>query len=343
MENFETQLPFTALEAPKVEKPEIEISPEQEEILKSAEKFAEYLTSRFPQVDQNRRMIVEIDEKGTTVELPELPESIQREPMMNYYLSGSLATMLLSRAGDQLTEIYESQMQGVIECQTRVIPKSTRDILATFARPIGDLDYVPTDFYRDKKAHIKNLLGKVSSEEYQQIRAQYLWKGGGPNFEEMPEESRICLKRSGTQSKIMVDPVESYGPSRAAKIVVAGKEYFIARPDTIFAYKVLHLLEAYEQKPEKFNADFGILFSAMKEMYGEDELLQNTVQILSDYENANETSYRRSYKGDEAKPYEHKIPAFAKRVLGNQGITPEIRGVIERVQKEFTVDTDYKQ
>lgn len=319
-------------ETPKAETPEREITPEQKEILESAEKFAEHLTSHFPQVDENRRMIIEVDEKGTTVELPELPESIQTEPMMNYYLSGSLATMLLSRA-EQFTEIDESQMPGVQEGQTRTIPESARQTLATFARPIEDLDYVPTDFYSGKKAHVQNSWGKVSSEEYQQMRAKFLWKGGGPKFDEIPEEAKKCFKRGETQLSIMVDPVESYGARRVAKVAVAGKEYLVARPDTIFAYKVLHLLQGYEQKPEKFNADFGKLLSAMKEMYSEDELLQITTQILTDYENAMEASHRRFYEGDESKPYDPKIPAFVKRVLVNLQLSTEIRAILERLKK----------
>lgn len=319
-------------ETSKSEMPEREVTPEQKEILESAEKFAEHLISLFPQVDENRRIVIEVDEKGTTVELPELPELIQTGPMMNYYLSGSLATMLLSRT-EQFTEIDESQMPGVKEGQARTIPESARQILATFARPIGDLDYVPTDFYSGKKALVQNSWGKVSSEEYQQMRAKFLWKGGGPKFDEIPEEAKKCLKRGETQLSIMVDPVESYGARRVAKVAVAGKEYFVARPDTIFAYKVLHLLQGYEQKPEKFNADFGKLLSAMKEIYSEDELLQITTQILTDYENATEASHRRFYEDDESKPYEPKIPAFAKRVLANPQLSPEIKMILERLKK----------
>ncbi len=321
-------------EIDRLESSGTEVTQEQKEILGSAEKFAEHLVSLFPQLDQNRSMIIEADERGTTVELPKLPDSIQAEPRMNYYLSGSLATMLISRAM-QFTEIDESQMPGVIEGRTHEIPEAARHILATFARPIGDLDYVATDFYRAKREHVQNSYGRVSSEDHQQMRARYLWKGGGPKFQDIPEEAMKCLKRDETQSSLMVDPVESYGAERVAKVVVSGKEYFIARPDTIFAYKVLHLLQGYEQKPEKFNADFGKLLSAMKEMYSEDELLHITIEILSDYENSAEASHHRFYKGAEAKPYEHKVPAFAKRVLDNQGITPQIRGVVEKVQKEF--------
>lgn len=58
------------------------ITPEQKELLDSAVAFAEYLTHRWPQVD---------DSEGNS------QENIARELRINYYLSGSLATMLLAR------------------------------------------------------------------------------------------------------------------------------------------------------------------------------------------------------------------------------------------------------
>lgn len=329
--NIEEASPFfPPQETPKMEKLEKEITPEQKEILESAEKFAEYLTSRFPQVDENRRLIVELYNNRNTVELTELPEAIQSNPMLNYYLSGSLATMLLSRA-EQFTEIDESQIPGLQEGQTRPIPESVRQILATFARPIGDLDYIPTDFYDGKKTHVQNSYGKVSSEEYQKMRGKFLWKGGGPKFDELPDETKKCLKQGETQLCVMIDPVESYGAKRVAKITVAGKDYFIARPDTIFAYKILHLLQAYEQKPGKFNADFGKLLLAMQEMYTEKELLQITNQILADYENAMEASHRRFHENDESKPYVPQIPTLVKRTLGNSQLSPEIKTILENL------------
>ncbi len=337
MGNFERQF-ISGQKRQERKKSEIKITPEQKEILESAVKFAEYIVSRFPQIDENRRIIIEVSEEGPTVELPEMPEFIETVLMMlNYYFSGSLATMLLSMA-EQFTEIDESELPGIKEGQTRTIPESAREILATFARPIGDLDYVPTDFYEGKRAHVRSLYGKVSSEEYQKLCAKFLWKGGSIGFDEIPEEASKCLKREATQLRIFVDPLECYGVKRVAKIVVAGKEYFIARPDAMFAYKVLHLLQAYEQKPEKFNADFSKLFSAMKEIYSEDELLQTVFQVLKDYENAMEASHRRWHEAlGYEKPYKSEIPAFCKKILGNPSITPEIRYVIEEIQKKFTV------
>lgn len=317
-------------EKPKIENFEMAPSPEQKKIIESAERFIEYLTSHWPQVDENRKIDIETEEKGKTVELPALPDSIETEPRLNYYLSGSLATMLLSKA-ESFTELDESQVPDLKEARTRNVPEKTRQILATFARPMGDLDYVPTDFYKGKQALVQDSYDRVGNDEYQKMRAQYLWKGAGPKFDAIPEDAKKCLKREESQTSVMCDPVESYGARRIAKISLDGNDYYIARPDTIFAYKILHLLQAYDQKPDKFNTDFSKLLMAMKEMYGEEELLQVAREVLTDYENTMLASYNRNYKDASGQPYEPKIPSFSRKVLSNQNVTPEIRGIIEKI------------
>lgn len=316
MENFEgpPQI-MPKQETPKVEMPKREITPEQKEILESATKFAEYLTGRWPQVDTGRKPIIEIDDKGTTVELLELPEGIETEPKMNYYISGSLASMLLSRA-ERFSEMDETQIPTLAETRTREIPESARKTLAFFARQIGDLDYIPADHYKSSPSRLRK-------------------GGGGPSFDEVPEEGRKVLKQGENQIKVMCDPVEAYGARRIAKVNVEGQDYYIARPDTILAYKVLHLLQSYEQEPEKFNADFGKLLGALKEMYSEEELGQITQQVLTDYEEAMEGLHIRLNEGKENPPaYEKKIPKFIERVLANQQVSPEIRVTLENLREQ---------
>ena len=160
---------------PRIKVPEEETTPDQEKILESAISFAEYLTHRWPQV-----VVVETDDTGTTVELQELPEGIKKietETRLNYYLCGSLATMLLSCA-KSFTEMDGTQLPALVEVCTREIPESARTILASFARQIGDLDYVPMNHY--KKAEDPTRLGKG---------------GGGPSFDEVPEAGRKVLRR----------------------------------------------------------------------------------------------------------------------------------------------------
>ena len=308
-------------EISRIEVPEGEITPDQKEILESAIKFAEYLTDRWPQVDIVRKPVVKIDDKGTTVELPELPEGIETETRLNYYLCGSLATMLLACA-KSFTEMDGTQLPALVEVCTREIPESARTILASFARQIGDLDYVPMNHY--KKAEDPTRLGKG---------------GGGPSFDEVPEAGRKVLRREEGQVMVMCDPVKAFGINRVAKVNVGGRDYYIARPDTILAYKVLHLLQNYEQKPEKFNADFGKLLSALKEMYNEEELIQITRQILTHYEETMEASHDRLVKlffeGEEnQRPYEKKIPKSIERLLANQQLSPEIRAMLESLREQ---------
>ncbi|KKW31689.1 MAG: hypothetical protein UY75_C0002G0002 [Parcubacteria group bacterium GW2011_GWC2_52_8c] len=302
-------------ETPDSEAPEREITPEQKEILESATKFAEYLTGRWPQIDAGRKPVVEIGGPEIAAELPELPESIETEQRMNYYLSGSLASMLISRA-EKFTEIDETQIPALADARTREIPESARKLLASFARQIGDLDYVPADHYKANPNRLKK-------------------GGGGPSFNEVPEQGRKVLKLGEKQIKVMCDPVEAYGPRRVARVSVEGRDYYVARPDTILAYKALHLLQSYEQKPEKFNADFSKLRGALKAMYSEEELGQITQQVLSDYEDAMEGSHIRLNEGKENPPaYEKKIPKFIERVLANPQISPEIRATLEKLREQ---------
>jgi hypothetical protein len=316
MENFERPPQIKPKqEIPRIEVPEGEITPDQKEILESAIRFAEYLTDRWPQVDTGRKPVVEIDDKGTIVELPEISERIETKTRLNYYLSGSLATMLLSCA-KSFTEIDETQIPALVEVRTREIPESARKILASFARQIGDLDYVLMDHYKADPTRLKK-------------------GGGGPSFDEVPEAGRKVLRRGENQIMVMCDPVEAYGIKRVAKVNVEGQDYYVARPDTILAYKVLHLLQSYEQKPEKFNADFGKLFSALKEMYNEEELIQITRQILAHYEEAMEALHIRLNENKEKpRPYEKLIPKFIERVLANQQLSPEIRTMLESLREQ---------
>ncbi len=308
-----TQFPVGNSNTFEGEKIEQEPNSEQGEVLYSATKFAEYLTSHWPQVDDGRKIAIEVDQHGTRVELPELPESMKAQPRINYYISGSLAVMLLAQA-ERFTELDEAKVPDMVGAQTREVPEAARAMLASFARPIGDLDYVPSDHYKANPARLKK-------------------GGGGPSFDEIPDEGQRVLKKSEGSVKVMCDPVEAYGAKRIAKIQIGDREYYIARPDTILAYKVLHLVQNYDQKPDKFNVDFSKLLGAMREMYGEEELLQITHTVLTDYEDAMEASHIRWYEGQENTPeYDKKVPKLIETVLANQQISPEIRTMLESLR-----------
>lgn len=258
---------------------------EKEEILESVLKFTEYITEKWPQLEK------------------------EGEKRINYYLSGSLATMLLSKA-DSFSEIKEDKT-----INTKNVPESVKIILKEFSRQIGDLDYVPFDHYKTNPTRLKK-------------------GGGGPSFDEVPKEAKKSLKQGENQIKVMCDPLESYGEKRLARIEIKGKDYFIARPDTIVSYKILHILQNYEKKPEKFNEDFSKIIKAISGLYPEKEIIETTVQILKDYEDAMEATHTRMNEiFDNPTQYEKKLPKFIENVLLNEKTSPEIKDIIEKIKK----------
>ena len=87
----------------------------------AATAFASYVTEKYPQTNGAGQL--------------------------NYYMSGSLAVMLLSQA-DSIDLLDSSQLPDV---STRGLDKGLLARLADFTRPIGDFDYVETTTYKDAK------------------------------------------------------------------------------------------------------------------------------------------------------------------------------------------------
>ncbi|MDD4352226.1 MAG: hypothetical protein PHU71_04585 [Candidatus Gracilibacteria bacterium] len=264
----------------------IEDLPKKQEIANSATDFADYLTNKWPQLSNGRSIFLDIEpakDCDLVVKFPELPDSIQTFPKLNYYISGSLAVMLLSQA-DYLTEIQENDPSQ--ETLSRTIPQKTHELLGSFSRLIGDLDFNDTDSHKLERKWIQQLL-HTDQDEYRRQRKLKLQKGGGgPSFAELTDQARKCLIQEKNQSLIMCDPVSdyaSYGKNHVVKINLRGKDYYICDPRHIIAYKVLHLLQSYESKSSKFNEDFPLIIKAFEEMYEDEELTSTTFAILMEY------------------------------------------------------------
>jgi hypothetical protein len=297
---------------PEVQNPQVE----------AAVKFALYLTGKYPQVDLARTPLVEQND-GTTIELPALPDSVVSEPVLNYYLAGSLATALLSRADS--IELAEATTGSNITI-TRVVNNTpeSRAAFARFARPIGDIDFVQTANYI---AHKRTLQQSVPTSEQANERSKYLWKGGGgPTFDEVPANASLALQRSEGQFKIMCDPLETAGPLRFARIAVDGNFIYVARPDTIIGYKTLHMLQSFNQKPERFNEDFTLLHTALGELLTEEEMVESTHTILSEFEAGRVSQAERS-----SSSYEPGLPGFTDTLMSNDALSGDARSFMDKV------------
>jgi hypothetical protein len=231
---------------------------------------------------------------------------------LNYSLSGSLSAMLLAGA-DKFVELDENKIPEISEIGEKHMTPSARQSFAFFARQMGDLDYVPTLIYQQNPDRLRK-------------------GGGGPSFDEIPAAGRASLIQETGQIKIMCDPVQNYGSLKVARLVSQGNEYYITRPDAIFAYKVLHLLQSYEQKPEKFNNDFEHIAAAVKELYNRDALNSCTREVLNGYENTMRESHLKWQENDvNPVAYQNKVPQMIKRVLADKRISSDIRETLEQL------------
>ncbi len=282
---------------------ETEISREKKEILDSAASFAEFMASRWPQVEE--------DQTGLK---------------LNYSFAGSLATELLPQA-DSFTEFELDSDCRLIAGQIRTISNKAKKIFSEFARPIGDFDFLPTDLYLEKQRAVQNLGSQKDLSEYQRRRQELLWKGGGgPSFEEIPSESKICLRRDNNQEKLMCDPVVSYSKPKTAKIRIGESDYFIASLDTMIAYKILQLLQKNGKETEKFNLDFEKILPALKEIYSTAELVAATKEAIYGYEATMKKSHDL-YEAD--KTYQSKIEPALKKSLDNNDLSENVKNFLK--------------
>lgn len=224
----------------------------------AATAFASYVTEKYPQINE--------------------------EGQLNYYMSGSLAVMLLSQA-DSIHLLDSSKLPNVSTRETRSLDRGLSAKLADFTRPIGDFDYVETTAYKDAKKEIPSY--SDDPEGYSRERQKFLFKGGGgPSIDELPDLAKDVLAEAKSGHKVMCDPVSTYGEDQVAQVRIQEIEYFISDPSQIFGYKVLHLMQSFGNKPDKFKRDFTILHDALSQLYTEEELIESAYTVLVGFEDS---------------------------------------------------------
>lgn len=247
---YETQAPVEVLKASE----RIELTQEQATTLRSASDFAHELTAKFPQVDANGNI--------------------------NYYLAGSLATMLLVEGGGKMVPTKGTALHSFESAGAISIPESGMNHLSTFIRKIGDLDYLPLKDY--SKQEVK--LGKG---------------GAGPAFNELSASARNVFKESKDGSKVMADPVASKGDHAGVAVEVGGKIFYIANPVDALAYKLIHAAESFglsEAKVPTMNRDFAALLHGLESVHPRETLVRAVSDAVSQYnKNSPNGLYMRDY------------------------------------------------
>ncbi len=235
----------------------IALTQEQATTLRGAVDFANELTARFPQVDASGNI--------------------------NYYLAGSLATMLLIEGGGKMLPTKATALTAFEPTSAVSIPDAGMNHLSTFVRKIGDLDYLPMKDYAK-----------------QEVR---LGKGGtGPAYDELTPSARNAFKQTDARGKVMADPVASKGDHTGVAVEVGGKTFYIANPVDALAYKFIHAAEAFgasESKVPTMNRDFSALLKGLETVYPRETLVQAVSDTMSKYnKNSPNGLYLRDYHPD---------------------------------------------
>lgn len=261
MENFKTsqdEKSLTTDEQKAIDKQKKQLLADEskETILAGVEAFTGELLDKYPQVTEDERL--------------------------NYYLSGSLAVMILLKAG-KFEILDELRLPKIVPIDEKELPPEATKYLEGFVRKIGDLDFVETKLYAEQKKAVVNSYGKVPNEEYNRMRKQFLFKGGGgPQIPELSETAKKALNIGENQHGVMCDPLESAMIDRVARVKIGEREIYISEPKMMLAYKALHLGQTFENahKTDKFVNDFNATLKGMETIYSRDELLQATHEIL---------------------------------------------------------------
>lgn len=234
-----------------------------------------------------------------TSELLEKYPQVNEEGKLNYYLSGSLAVMLLLKGG-RFEIMDETRLPEIVPVAEKEIPPEALKYLEGFVRKIGDLDFVPFDEWKESEKRMKK-------------------GGGGPQIADLSETAKKVLKINENQSRVDCDPLKSVTPHRVSRVKINGKEVYISEPKMMFAYKIVHLTQVFDDasKTDKFVSDFNAMLRCMEAIYSREELLRAAYETMF--------AYAPNFPNNEFIPYHN----------------PKFRGELKRFYDEFlALDAD---
>jgi PPM family protein phosphatase len=209
---------------------------DKSKILQGARDFTHELLDQYPQVDADGKL--------------------------NYYLAGSLGTMLLLGAR-QFEPIHADDL-GAAGGKSVQLPAASQEQLNGFIRQIGDLDFVRLDHYTEGAVRLRK-------------------GGGGPAYADLSESAQNLFSPSEVGGAVMCDPLTSFGTHDAVRINVDGRDVYVSSPLNTFSYKTVHMAESFFSKPSKMMNDFKQLLDVLSTIYPERSLVQAAHDQLFNY------------------------------------------------------------
>ena len=202
---------------------------------------------------------------------------IKEKGKLQYYLCGSLATMLLSNATSiENCNIGENSIMNIQEKKT--ISQEAREDLSLFARPIHDIDVInvsiPGYIFKNDKVNIDGHMKAGTS--IGQVRIA------------IPDIERLF---PSFRSSFDIDPLEysrKIVKHRVAKITIGeNKEIYITAPEALIAHKLEETIQLCSQKSdldkyEKDIKDLATMISGISKIYDKKDLVQGILDTIKE-------------------------------------------------------------
>jgi hypothetical protein len=253
------------------------------DLLNSTLDLTVFITSRWNQIDFGTHILIETDDNGSIVDLPEFPYQMTTDPHLNYYFGGSIAKALITKS-DCITILDNRKLPAIVEVKKMKIPDESKYILSESVKHVGDVDIIASDIYLKRQHIILNSYRKIPMSDYSMLCAKYIINGGRElMIGNMPKNIQNVLHIDPGQIMIKCDQVENYGMMKVVKVTIDTGEYYVASPDMIFSYKLLQILQSFDHKPDILYRDFKSIYAAMLCLYSDSELSQAASQVAIQY------------------------------------------------------------
>jgi hypothetical protein len=210
--------------------------------------LATSIVAKHPQIVQSTDIDLDDDLKIESLPLPD--GIILDKPRLAYILVGSLATILLSQASSY-QELSLNNDDTFEVGNAKQIDEDLRARLITI-RPIGDIDYIPLPLQR-RRIQAVNMPSTSRDRSWEPDKGNSNSVLKRVEFGSLPNTTHPAIKAAQFQtmedgslrpgSSMDIDQVTDRLPIDIIKISLAGQDFYINGPQSIFIGKFLHAID----------------------------------------------------------------------------------------------------
>jgi len=201
---------------------------------------------------------------------------------LQYYLCGSLATMLLSNATS--VEKCEVSEKLLTASQEKIdIPQEARESLSVFSRQIHDIDIINVNGNMVNNSKV-NVDGKIKNRMLR-VPVQRAIPDIENLFKDLPSFYSAFANIDSLESE------RNIAKHRVAKIKIEEKEIYITSPEALIAHKLDETIQLVSQRNdlEKYNKnikDLATMISGISKIYDIKELAKGIFDTIQEKENS---------------------------------------------------------